>query len=68
MASLKSDLYYVDDYMYRTNEDYDGTVARVFPQVGVEWRLPFVRATETTRQILEPVIVAVLAPDNDNEY
>ena len=67
VASLKSDLYYVDDYMYRTNEDYDGTVARVFPQVGVEWRLPFVRATETTRQILEPVIVAVLAPDNDND-
>lgn len=66
VASLKSDLYYVNDYMYKKDESYDGTVGRVFPQVGVEWRLPFVRATETTRQIIEPVVVAVFAPENDN--
>ncbi len=67
VASVKSDLYYIDDYMYRADDDYDGTLARVFPQLGVEWRLPFVRATETSRQILEPVVVAVLAPDSDND-
>lgn len=67
VASLKSDLYYVSDYMYNNRDEYEGTVGRVFPQLGVEWRLPFVRATETSRQILEPVIVAVLAPENDND-
>ncbi|MFR8206410.1 MAG: LPS assembly protein LptD [Alphaproteobacteria bacterium] len=33
----------------------------------MEWRLPFVRATEDSRQILEPVIVAVAAPNGDNK-
>ena len=67
VASLKSDLYYVNDYMYNGVDNYDGTVARVFPQVGVEWRLPLVKATDTSRHILEPVVVAVLAPENDND-
>lgn len=65
-ASLKSDLYYIDDYRYRQNSVYDGTLTRVFPQLGIEWRLPFVRASETTRQILEPVVVATFAPDKEN--
>ena len=65
VASLKSDLYYVDDYQYQKDVYYDGTLARVFPQVGLEWRLPFVRATDTTRQIIEPVVVASFAPDKE---
>lgn len=67
VASMKSDLYYISDYMYNNKDEYEGTIGRVFPQLGVEWRLPFVRATESSRQILEPVIVAVLAPENDND-
>ena len=68
VASLKSDLYYVDGYKYNQEDEYDGTLARVFPQVGIEWRLPFVRATDTTRQILEPVVVAAFAPDEKNDF
>lgn len=67
VASVKSDLYYVDDYTNSLDENYTGTVARVFPQLGLEWRLPFIRATENTRQIIEPVVVAVLAPDGGNK-
>lgn len=67
VASLKSDLYYVNDYQYGKNDNFDGTVARFFPQLGLEWRLPFVRATEDSRQILEPVIVGVVAPTGDNK-
>ncbi len=67
VASVKSDVYYIDDYLYRPDVEYNGTVGRVFPQLGVEWRLPFVRATDTTRQIIEPVVVAVLAPKGDND-
>ena len=66
VASVKSDMYYIDDYRYKPNSTFDGNLARVFPQVGVEWRLPFVRATEDTRQILEPVVVAAFAPDQEN--
>ena len=33
----------------------------------MEWKLPFIRATETSRQILEPTIVGVLAPNDSNK-
>ncbi len=67
VASVKSDLYYVDNYLNPEGEEFTGGVARVFPQLGLEWKLPFVRATETSRQILEPTIVAVAAPNSSNE-
>lgn len=67
VASLKSDLYYINDYKFENNPTYDGTVGRVFPQVGLEWRLPFIRASENSRQILEPIIVAALAPNQSNK-
>lgn len=67
VASLKSDFYNVDDYAYIENEKYNGSLARIFPQLGMEWRLPFVRATEDTRQIIEPVVVAAFAPKQSND-
>lgn len=67
-ASVKSDLYYVENYDINEEADsYTGAVGRIFPQAGVEWRLPFVKATETTRQIVEPIIVAVAAPNGGNK-
>ena len=66
-ASLKSDLYYIDSYLNPRNQEYTGTVARVFPQIGLEWRLPFVRSDEDSRQIIEPIIVAVAAPNGGNK-
>lgn len=67
IGSVKSDLYYVDNYTNPEGENFDGGVARIFPQLGLEWKLPFIRATETSRQILEPTIVAVAAPNNSNK-
>ena len=67
VASLKSDVYYVNRYAYSDANTYTGTTARAFPQVGVEWHLPFVRATESSRQIVEPVVVAVAAPNGGNK-
>lgn len=67
IASVKSDLYNIDNYTNKYGEDFDGGVARVFPQLGMEWKLPFVRATDTSRQILEPTIVAVAAPNGGNK-
>lgn len=67
VTSLKSDVYYVNRYAYNTTNTYTGTTDRFFPQAGVEWRLPFVRATKHTRQIIEPVVVAVAAPNSKNK-
>ena len=67
VTSLKSDAYYVNRYQYLPNDKYTGTTTRFFPQAGVEWRLPFVRATQDSRQILEPVIVGVVAPNGGNK-
>jgi LPS-assembly protein len=66
-ASLKSDAYYVTQYQYTNDESYTGTTGRVFPQIGLEWRLPFIQNTENTSQILEPIIVAAVAPNQDNK-
>ena len=67
VASLKSDLYYINDYQYNKQPAFDGVVGRIFPQVGLEWRLPFIRTTETSNQIIEPIIVAALAPNQSNK-
>ncbi|MBQ8869931.1 MAG: LPS-assembly protein LptD [Alphaproteobacteria bacterium] len=68
VASVKSDAYYVDGYSeVGTSRDFDGDVFRVFPQLGIEWKLPFVKATENSRQIIEPIIVGVLAPNGGNK-
>ena len=68
VASLKSDLYYVNDYIYNKQDPaFDGVVGRIFPQVGLEWRLPFIRTTETSNQIIEPIIVAAISPNQSNK-
>ena len=66
-ASLKSDAYYIHKYQYGNKNTYSGAVGRVFPQLGMEWRLPFIRATDNSRQIIEPVVVGVLAPNGGNK-
>ena len=67
VASVKSDAYYIDKYINSNDDSYTGAVGRVFPQAGIEWRLPFVKATDTSRQIIEPIIVAAVAPDGGNK-
>ncbi len=67
VTSLKSDVYYINRYQYSNPQSYTGTTARFFPQAGVEWHLPFVRATSTSRQIVEPVVVGVVSPDGGNK-
>jgi len=68
VASLKTDAYRVEEYKYKAQaKDYTGNPTRVFPQLGVEWRLPFVKANEGTRQIIEPVVVGVISPNGGNK-
>lgn len=67
VASVKSDMYYVENYLYKEDDEFTGPTGRIFPQLGLEWRLPFVKATEDSRQIIEPIIVAVAAPNGGNK-
>lgn len=67
VGSVKSDFYYIDKYMNQNQKMFTGDVGRVFPQLGAEWKLPFIKANEESRQIFEPVIVAVLAPNDSNK-
>jgi LPS-assembly protein len=67
VTSLKSDVYYVNRYPYSNRDTYTGTTARFFPQAGVEWHLPFIRTTSSSQQIVEPVVVGVVAPDGGNK-
>lgn len=67
VASVKSDGYYINQYQNEEAEEYTGTTGRIFPQLGLEWRLPFIKNTENTSQILEPIIVAAAAPNQSNK-
>ena len=39
---------------------------RVFPQAGVDWRLPLARKVGRLTQIVEPIVSVILAPDGKN--
>ena len=68
VASVKTDAYRVEEYKSgASKKEYTGNPVRVFPQLGVEWRLPFVKANEGMRQILEPVVVGVVSPNGGNK-
>jgi LPS-assembly protein len=72
-ASLQADGYWTDDFDPNdgTNLSPDGggedVSGRLFPQLAVQWRYPWVRATETTSQVIEPIAQLVLSPSGMNQ-
>jgi len=64
-AGLQTDGYWVNDVSApnQAGASESGTTGRAFPQVGVDWRYPFVRNGETSSQIIEPVLGFVVAPN-----
>jgi len=63
-ASMQSDLYYVDDVVNQIDPTAieEGFAARFFPQIGLEWSMPFVKQSGHVRQVLEPIVQVVAAP------
>ena len=45
----------------------DEETARVFPQIGLNWRLPLVRTSPASSQIIEPIINFVAGPNGGNQ-
>jgi LPS-assembly protein len=64
-ASIQGDIFHVgqrgqfDDGFRPANEGFSG---RVFPQVSLGWRYPFVRADAGSRTVVEPILSFVAGP------
>lgn len=67
-VSLQTDLYNVDAVPSPGDPTrlQDGYTGRVFPQVQLNWRYPFVRQQGSTTQLIEPIAGAVAAPRGGN--
>ena len=63
-TTLQSDLYFVQQ-ADGSNEE-DGFTGRLFPQLTVNWRYPFVRSSNRIRQVIEPVAAIVVSPNGSN--
>ncbi len=63
-GTLQNDLYYVNQAAGSTEDD--GLTGRVFPQLSVDWRFPFVRGAGAAHQIVEPIAALVLSPNGSN--
>ena len=63
-TTMQGDLYYVQQGD-NSNEE-DGFTGRLFPQMMVEWRQPFVRDSGRTRQLIEPIAAIVVSPNGSN--
>lgn len=44
----------------------NGTFSRVLPKFAVDWKLPFIRNSTSTQQVIEPLVSIIVAPDNKN--
>jgi len=62
-ASIRGDAYYTQDQLSdpfdTTSPTSDELTGRVIPSVSLKWNYPFVRQSQSSRQVIEPVIEAV---------
>ncbi len=63
-ANMRGDVYHTDNVVLdSTQVSTPTTVARALPTVGAEWRWPLVRGGGTTRQVIEPIVQLIYAPN-----
>ncbi|MDB5406306.1 MAG: lptD [Rhodospirillales bacterium] len=66
-ATTRGDSYYATDQRIDPNLPASNNFAgRVFPQVSVDWRYPWVRRGTNFSQVIEPVAMLVAAPNGGN--
>lgn len=65
-ANVNGDFYWISDQPQLNQSDFSGVQARLYPQVAVDWRYPFVRELGNVRQVLEPQVQLVAAPASLN--
>lgn len=69
-AAIRADGYAIDTGKYafadkNTEDNY--TLGRLYPNVAVEMSYPMIATGQNTRQILEPVVMMVAAPNGGND-
>lgn len=71
-AMLRADGYWADsvDQSLATTTNSDGTevTGRVIPAVALDWRYPLVRDSKYMRQLVEPIVMAVVTPYGGNPH
>lgn len=69
-AMLRADGYWADsvDQSLASTTNSDGTevTGRVIPAVALDWRYPLVRDSRYMRQLVEPIVMAVVTPYGGN--
>ena len=65
-ATLKGDLYWVNDVDTGGGETESGVTGRLFPQLMARWRYPLVRREKRGSQLIEPTAAIVLSPSGGN--
>jgi LPS-assembly protein len=66
-AQLRGDVYQTGDLTLDSGEViHDELTARVVPQIGLDWRYPWVRRTGSGSQVIEPIVNLVAASNGGN--
>jgi LPS-assembly protein len=71
-ATMRADLYQFNDLDPNSDDPNpsgpteDGFSGRLFPQLSVEWRYPFVRNHEGWQEVVEPIAAITAAPNKSN--
>ena len=71
-AQVQTDGYWVNgvdpnsDDVNPNDQPGSDAVGRFFPQLAVKWRYPWARQDGSVRQVIEPIMQAVLAPNGQN--
>jgi len=66
-AKLQADGYLVDDLARPGHAtEYSGSTGRVIPELGLEWRYPWVNPGPVVDQVIEPIVVGYVSPYGGN--
>ncbi|MBE9556786.1 MAG: LPS-assembly protein LptD [Proteobacteria bacterium] len=65
-TSLQADAYHMDRVLVDGQSENNVVAGRAIPRAAIEMRYPFVRGTEGIRQVIEPVVALIAAPNNGN--
>ena len=72
VARVQGDGYWVNgvdpnsDEVNPTGPTESGLTGRIFPQLALQWRYPWVRNSGTMHQVIEPITQVVVAPTGSN--
>ncbi len=65
-GTVQTDLYNVADVTVPSGKTESGLTGRIFPQLIAEWRYPWVRRSQSSGMLIEPITALVLAPNGGN--